>query len=82
VKFALPPIESAADVVAAMNSVTSALARGAITPSDAERLATVVENSAWAIYTRSVFIDQLQILGLNNFDEPMIVIAGKQKILF
>ena len=32
VKFTLPPIESAADIAAAMKAVTSALAGGAITP--------------------------------------------------
>jgi len=35
VKFALPPIESAADIAAAMKAVTSALADGAITPGEA-----------------------------------------------
>jgi Family of unknown function (DUF5681) len=35
VRFALPPIESAADIAAAMKAVTSALADGAITPGEA-----------------------------------------------
>ena len=43
VKFALPPIESAADIAAAMKAVTSALASGAITPGEAERIAAVVD---------------------------------------
>ena len=43
VKFALPPIESAADIAAAMKAVTSALAGGAITPGEAERIAAVVD---------------------------------------
>ena len=37
VKFALPPIESASDIAAAMKAVTSALAGGAITPGEAAR---------------------------------------------
>jgi hypothetical protein len=40
VKFALPPIESAADIAAAMKAVTSALAEGAITPGEAATLPT------------------------------------------
>src|SRR5437773_5074086 len=43
VKFALPPIESAADIAPAMKAVTAALAAGAITPGDAERIAAVVD---------------------------------------
>src|SRR3984893_11618229 len=35
VKFALPPIESAADIAPAMKAVTSALADGMITPAEA-----------------------------------------------
>jgi hypothetical protein len=38
VEFALPPIESAADIAAAMKAVTSALAAGAITPGHSARL--------------------------------------------
>jgi hypothetical protein len=43
VKFALPPIESPSDIAAAMKAVTSALAGGAITPGEAERIASVVD---------------------------------------
>jgi hypothetical protein len=49
VKFALPPIESAADIAAAMKAVTSALAGGAITPGEAERIAAVVDTFVRAI---------------------------------
>jgi hypothetical protein len=35
VKFAFPPIESAADTAAAMKAVSSALASGAVTPGEA-----------------------------------------------
>jgi len=43
VNFALPPIESAADITAAMKAVTSALADGAITPGEAATIAAVVD---------------------------------------
>ena len=72
VKFTLPPIENAADISAAMNAVTSALARGIITPGEAERIANVVDTFARAIATtkrRESAVNPLQILGLCNFDE-------------
>jgi hypothetical protein len=49
VKFAWPTIESASDIAAAMKAVTSALATGAITPSEAERIAAVVDTFVRAI---------------------------------
>src|SRR5215468_12666045 len=51
VKFALPPIESAADIAAAMKAVTSALAGGVITPGEAARIAAVVDTFVRAIET-------------------------------
>jgi hypothetical protein len=51
VKFALPPIESAADIAAAMKAVTSALAGGAITPGEAGTIASVVSTFVRAIET-------------------------------
>src|SRR5262249_61268807 len=51
VNFALPPIESAADIAAAMKAVTSALAGGALTPGEAERIAAVVDTFVRAIET-------------------------------
>ena len=72
VKFTLPPIENAADVSVAMNAVTSALARGIITPGEAERIANVVETFARAIDTtkrREFAVSPLQILRLGDFDE-------------
>jgi hypothetical protein len=72
VRFELPPIENAHDVSVAMNAVTSALARGIITPGEAERIANVVETFARAIDTtkrREFAVNPLQILGLSNFDE-------------
>ena len=51
VKFALPPIESAADIAGAMKAVTSALAEGAITPGEAATIAAVVDTFVRAIET-------------------------------
>jgi hypothetical protein len=51
VKFALPPIESAADIAAAMKAVTSALADGTITPGEAATIAAVVDTFVRAIET-------------------------------
>ena len=51
VKFALPPIESAADIAPAMKAVTAALADGAITPGEAHRIAAVVDTFVRAIDT-------------------------------
>lgn len=51
VKFALPPIESAADIAAAMKAVTSALAGGALTPGEAGTIAQVVDTFVRAIET-------------------------------
>ncbi|MBV9199502.1 MAG: hypothetical protein JOY83_07140 [Alphaproteobacteria bacterium] len=61
VKFALPPIESAADIAPAMKAVTSALAGGAITPGEAERIASVVDTFMQALDT-SDFDRRLQEL--------------------
>jgi hypothetical protein len=72
VRLALPAIEGASDVSAAANAVTSALARGALTPGEAERIATVVETFARAIDTtkrREFAANGLQILGWHDFYE-------------
>ena len=72
VRFTLLPIESSEDISAAMNAVTAALARGIITPGEAERIANVVDTFARAIATtkrRESAVDPLQILGLSNFYE-------------
>ena len=61
VNFALPPIESAADIAAAMKAVTSALAEGAITPGEAATIAAVVDTFIRAIET-SDFDRRLQLL--------------------
>src|SRR5690349_7789541 len=51
VKFALPPIESAADIAAAMKAVTAALAEGVITPGEAGRIADTIDTFIRAIET-------------------------------
>ncbi len=61
VKFALPPIESAADIAPAMKAVTSALAGGMITPGEAATIAAVVDTFVRAIET-SDFERRLQLV--------------------
>jgi hypothetical protein len=61
VKFALPPIESAADIAAAMKAVTSALAGGVISPGEAATIAAVVDTFVRAIET-SDFERRLKLL--------------------
>src|SRR5438132_437563 len=61
VKFVLPPIESAADIAAAMKAVTSALAGGVITPGEAATIAAVVDTFVRAIET-SDFERRLKLL--------------------
>jgi len=61
VKFALPSIESAADIALAMKAVTSALADGVITPGEAGRIAAVVDTFVQAIET-SDFERRLKLL--------------------
>jgi len=72
VKFHLPPIESVGDISAAMQAVTSALAKGDITPGEAATIAGVVETFARAIEAtkrRAFAVDPLQILALGDCDE-------------
>ena len=82
VKFSLPSIEaartgetcgpSAHDVSLAMNAVTSALARGEITPGEAERIAGVVDTFVRAIETtkkEGSGLNLLQILTAGNYDD-------------
>ncbi len=61
VKFALPPIKSAADVARAMGAVTAALAGGLITPGEAQAIARVVTTFVQTIET-SDFDQRLQML--------------------
>jgi hypothetical protein len=75
VKFALPPIESAADIAAAMKAVTSALAAGTITPGEAQRIAAVVDTFVRAI-DASDFDRRLQELEDASKAREEAVIAG------
>jgi hypothetical protein len=80
VRFVLPPIESAGDVSAAMNAVTSALARGTLTPGEAERIAIVVETFARAIdrtKRRELAVNPLQIWDSEVSMKPTGVIPTK-----
>jgi hypothetical protein len=43
VKFALPPLESAADIAAAMKAVAAALADGVITPREGEAITRILD---------------------------------------
>src|SRR5207302_8448236 len=61
VKFALPPIESAADIAPPTKAVTSALAAGIITPGEAGTIAAVVDTFVRAIET-SDFDRRLKIM--------------------
>ena len=67
-KFALPPIESAADIAPAMKAVTSALAGGLITPAEAATIAAVVDTFVQAIET-SDFDRRLKIMEADHFDQ-------------
>jgi hypothetical protein len=82
VKFSLPPIEAARtgtssgpsphDVSLAMDAVTSALARGEITPGEAETIAGVVDTFVRAIETTKKDgsrFNLLQILSAGDDDE-------------
>jgi hypothetical protein len=69
VKFALPPIESAADIAPAMKAVTSALAGGLITPGEAATIAAVVDTFVRAIET-SDFERRLQLVEADHFNQP------------
>ena len=82
VKFSLPPIEAARtgkscgpsphDVSLAMDAVTSALARGEITPGEAETIAGVVDTFVRAIETTKKDgsrLNLLQILRAGDDDE-------------
>ena len=51
VKFALPSIESAADIAPAMKAVAAALADGIITPGEGEAIARIVDTFVRAIET-------------------------------
>jgi hypothetical protein len=51
VKFPLPPIVTVADVVAAQAAITAAMAKGQLTPSEAQEVSAVVELARRALET-------------------------------
>ena len=69
VKFALPPIETAADIAPAMKAVTSALAAGLITPGEGATIAAVVDTFVRAIET-SDFDRRLQLVEAGCSNHP------------
>ena len=69
VKFALPPIKSAADIAQTMGAVTAALAEGLITPGEAQAVARVVTIFVQTIET-SDFDQRLQILEARQAEAP------------
>src|SRR6266478_1350568 len=69
VRFALPPIETAADIAPAMKAVTSALAAGEITPGEAATIAAVVDTFVRAIETNG-FERRLQLVEADHFNQP------------
>ena len=54
VRFALPPLVTVADVVAAQNAITAAMSAGTLTPSEALEVAGVVELQRRAIETQEI----------------------------
>ena len=68
-KFALPPIQSAADVARAMGAVTAALADGLITPGEAQAIARVVTTFVQVIET-SDFDRRLTMLEAEQTQQP------------
>jgi len=75
VKFALPPIKSAADIARAMGAVTAALADGLITPAEGQAIARVVTTFVQTIET-SEFDRRLQLLEAEQTPPPSGQLAG------
>jgi hypothetical protein len=61
VNFALPEIKTAADIAPAMGAIVAAVARGALTPGEAEALAHLVDTLVRAV-DASDFEQRLQML--------------------
>src|SRR5467141_3360078 len=75
VRFALPPIRSAADVARAMGVVTAALADGLITPGEAQAIANVFSTDAPTTET-SEFDRRLQLFEADQTQPPSEQLAG------
>src|SRR4051812_7616837 len=69
VNFALPPIESPADLGAALGAVTAAVAEGALTPGEACDLSQVAATFIKAIETAD-FERRLQAIEQHNASRP------------
>ena len=69
VRFALPPIKSAADIAPAMGAVTAALADGVITPGEGQAIARIVTTFVQTIET-SDFDQRLQMLESRQAQHP------------
>ena len=69
VQFALPPIESPADLAAALGAVTAAVADGALTPGEACDLSQVAATFIKAIETAD-FERRLQAIEQHNASRP------------
>jgi hypothetical protein len=65
VKFALPPIRSAADVAQAMGAVTGALAHGLITPAEGQAIARMV----------TTFVETIEV---SDFDRRLQMVEARQ----
>ena len=75
VKFALPPIKSAADIARAMGAVTAALADGLITPAEGQAIARMVTTFVRTIET-SEFDRRLQLLEADQTQPPSSQLTG------
>jgi hypothetical protein len=75
VKFALPPIKSAADIARAMEAVTAALADGQITPAEGQAIAKVITTFVQAIEA-SEFDRRLQLIETDQTPLPPEKLAG------
>src|SRR6266851_748790 len=69
VRFALPPITSAADLAAALGAITAAVAEGSLTPGEAHELAQVVQTFINAIEA-SDFERRLQLVESRDASRP------------
>jgi hypothetical protein len=69
VRFALPPIDSPADLAAALGAVAAAVARGALTPGEARDLSQVAATFIRAIETAD-FEQRLQAVERSHESRP------------
>jgi hypothetical protein len=70
IRLTLPPIDSVADIAGAMAAITTAIARGDITPGEALELTQVVETFARAIETREFERRRFKVSEMPNSPPP------------